>query len=153
MLTLTGDTPTPAIAEAKQVPPPAEPPTFSDGLSRGTEVASTIGSWLLALVGALVPFLPLLLVAGAAIGADLPAAWTAGTGPDHRGVTRRTGGLSVGGDQPTRSATTWSCPPPVWRRMCPSGPTGTTAKLFLVARWPPGSGWRPGADRRRPPRR
>lgn len=62
VLTLTGDTPTPAIAEAKQAPPPAEPPTFSDGLARGTDVASTVGSWLLALIGALLPFAPVVLV-------------------------------------------------------------------------------------------
>lgn len=69
VLTLTGDTPTPAIAEAKQAPPPAEPPTFSDGLTRGTDIATTVGTWLLALVGVLVPFLPLvaLLVAAVAL--------------------------------------------------------------------------------------
>jgi hypothetical protein len=64
VLTLHGeDDPTPALAGGAATSPPG----FGDGLSGGLAVGSTVGSIALAVVGALLPFLPLLLVGAGVI--------------------------------------------------------------------------------------
>lgn len=97
VLTLTSTKPTPAVEQAHTPEPPKPLPGFGDGLGGGLEVARNVGTVALAVFGALLPFLPLLVIVffgvrwlrrrmhrGASSGA---AAATAGGPPPPGGIS------------------------------------------------------------------